>query len=81
MPPTVIADRGIAGRRLLEQMAAVLDPLAGQYLGAPEATVRPAVCQAWHNAFGTHLPEPTQSRCIAAIISGYPWQIALWSTD
>lgn len=81
MPTTIIADRGIAGRRLLEQMAAVLDPLAYQYRGATEATVRPAVRQAWHIAFGTDLPEPTQSRCIAAIIAGYPWQIALWSND
>jgi hypothetical protein len=81
MPPPLIACRGVGERRLLGQMATVLDPLAAQYRGATEATVRPALRQAWYTAFGTHLPEPTQSRCIAAITAGHPWQIALWSND
>jgi hypothetical protein len=62
-------------------MARVLDPLSCRYVGATEAVVRPALRQAWHAAFATHLPEPTESRCIAAIIAGDPWQLALWSND
>jgi hypothetical protein len=81
MPATLVADQSIAGRRLLAQMAAVLEPLASQYVGAKEATVRPALCQAWRTAFATDLPEPAQSRCVAAITAGHPWQFALWSND
>lgn len=81
MQPTLIACQGVAGHRLLAQMATVLDPLAARYIGATETTVRSALREAWRAAFGVNLPEPSQSRCVAAITAGYPWQIALWSND
>jgi hypothetical protein len=79
MQTTFIGCHSASERRLLAQMASALDPLAAQYLGAEAATVRPALRLAWHTAFGTDIPEPTQSRCIAAITAGHPWQLALWS--
>jgi hypothetical protein len=78
---TLIGCDSTGERRLLAQMARVLEPLTARYLGAEAATVRPALCQAWYTAFGTDIPEPTQSRCIAAITAGHPWQLALWSND
>lgn len=77
----MIISGGIGERRLLAQMATVLEPLAGRYLGAQEAAVRPALSRAWWAEFGTDLPEPTRSRCVAAIATGRPWQSAVWPED
>jgi hypothetical protein len=78
---TVTIRGGIGKRRLLAQMAAVLEPLARRYAGAQEAAIRPALCRAWRDEFGTDLPEPTRGRCVTAIASGRSWQSALWSDD
>jgi hypothetical protein len=76
-----IACQGPAGSRLLEQLAIVLDPIADHYGGDRPQIIRPIVAQAWHDAFGTDLSEPTLSRCTAAMASGQSWTLALWSND
>jgi hypothetical protein len=76
-----LSNRGVGGDRLLEQMAAVLDPLAANHRGDTARVLRPVVAQAWLTAFHTELPEPVLSRCAAAISTGQPWQLALWSND
>lgn len=78
---TVLPCRGVGGQRLLEQMAVVLDPLAEQYQGDDPRVLRPVLAAAWRSAFRTELREPALSRCAAAISTGQPWQLALWSTD
>ncbi|HEY2206360.1 MAG TPA: hypothetical protein VGH99_17980 [Pseudonocardia sp.] len=77
----MIACQGAGGRRLLAQIGTVLDPPAHRYAGQDTATVRPALSHAWREAFGTELSEPSLSRCVAAIATDHPWQLALWSND
>jgi hypothetical protein len=81
MHVTVQLNQGVGGQRLLEQMAEVLDPLAEQYRGDNPHRLRPVLARAWSSAFHTELPEPALSRCAAAIGTGQPWQLALWSND
>jgi hypothetical protein len=78
---TIVAGQGIAGQRLLDQIGAVLDPLADQYRGADPVALRPVLARAWGTAFHTELREPALSRAAAAIATGQPWQWALWSND
>lgn len=77
----MMAGQGVGGRRLLEQIGAVLDPLAVAHRGDKPAALRPVLADCWHSAFGVQLPEPVLSRCTAAISTGQPWQLALWSND
>ena len=81
MQLTTVAWQGTSGQRLLDQMAAVLDPLASAHRGDNPRTLRPIVAAAWRSAFHAELPEPVLSRCAAAIGTGQPWQLALWSND
>jgi hypothetical protein len=81
MPVTMIACQGPAGRRLMEQVGGVLDPLARKHLGTDPRTLRPIISRRWREAFRAELPEPALSRCAAAISAGRPWQLALWSND
>jgi hypothetical protein len=77
----MVACQGVAGRRLLDQIGEVLDPLARQHRGANAHALRPVLAEAWRRAFRAELPEPALSRCAAAIGTGQPWQLALWSND
>jgi hypothetical protein len=81
MQLTPIAWQGVAGRRLMAQMAATLDPIAALHAGEPVVELTAVIEQAWYNSFRTQLREPTLSRCAAAIAQGRPWQLALWSND
>ncbi len=81
MHVTMVACQGVGGQRLLEQIGSVLDPLAREHRGGTPDTVRPLIASAWRTAFRAELPEPALSRCTAAIGSGQPWQLALWSND
>jgi hypothetical protein len=81
MSVTMIACQGTAGRRLMDQVGAVLDPLTRKYRYTAPHTLRPVIRRAWREAFRVELPEPALSRCVAAISKGQPWQLALWSND
>lgn len=81
MPVTLIARQGPAGHRLMDQVGKVLDPLAREHHGTDPRTLRPIIHRAWRKGFHAELPEPTLSRCAAAIAAGRPWQLALWSND
>ena len=72
---------GIGSRRLLAQMAAVLDPFAARHSGQPAQLIEPDLRRAWREEFAAELPEPTLSRCARAIAHGQPWPAALWSED
>ncbi|HEY2203682.1 MAG TPA: hypothetical protein VGH99_04285 [Pseudonocardia sp.] len=69
---------GIGGQRLLDQMAAVLDPIAAGHSGEPAHLVRSALGRAWREAFGTALPEITLDRCARAIEERRSWEPVLW---
>jgi hypothetical protein len=75
------AGLGLGERRLLAQMAAVLDPLAARYSGQPVQLIRTALHRAWREEFATDLAEPTLTRCAQTIAHGHCWVLALWSTD
>lgn len=75
------ANPGVGGRRLLGQIGAVLDPLASAHRGDDPRALRPVLAQSWWDAFGVEMSEPSLSRCAAAIATGRPWQLALWSND
>jgi hypothetical protein len=72
---------GIGTRRLLAQMAAVLDPFVAEHGGEPTQLIRPDLRRAWRDEFAAELPEPALSRCAQAISDGHPWPLALWSDD
>jgi hypothetical protein len=78
---TSTARHGIGERRLLDQLGAVLDPLAAKHQGDHPRALRPVLAQAWRTAFGVGLPEPALSRCVTAISAGQSWQLALWSHE
>lgn len=73
--------RGIGERRLLDQMAAVLEPFVARYGGQPAQLIGPELGRAWRDEFATDLAEPTLSRCAQAIAHGRPWSQALWCDD
>ena len=72
---------GLGERRLLAQMAAVLDPFVARYGGQPVQLIRTALRRAWREEFFTDLAEPTLTRCAQTIAHGHSWVLALWSTD
>lgn len=77
----MIACQGVGGRRLLDQIGTVLDPIAADYRGVHGRELRRVLDEAWQTRFHAQLPEPALSRCVAAIRDGQPWQLALWSND
>ena len=81
MQATLIPCQGVAGLRLMDQMAKALDPIADAHGGEPIGSLRPLIEHAWYELFGTPLREPVLSRCAALIASDEPWQLALWSND
>jgi hypothetical protein len=76
-----IAGPGAAGRRLLDHIAGVLDPIAAEHHGKSPQVLRPILASAWREAFRSELREPTLSRCAAAMASGRHWSLALWGHD
>jgi len=81
MPVTMIPCHGPAGHRLMDQGGEVLEPRAREHQGKDPGTLRPIIRRVWREAFHAELPEPALSRCAAAISTGRPWQLALWSND
>jgi hypothetical protein len=78
---TRVRSLGLAQTRLLEQMAAALDPLAALCGGMPPLKIKPLIERAWSETFGVDLREPALSRCAAAISARRPWLLALWNND
>ncbi len=78
---TVLVGPGVGQQRLLDQIGEVLDPVARAHYGHDPRMVAADLAEAWRAAFGTELPEPALSRCAGAVITGQPWQLALWSDD
>ena len=79
--PSDISRQGTAGRRLLDQIADVLDPIAARHQGESPQVLRPILAQAWREAFRTELREPALSRCAAALATKRHWSLALWTHD
>jgi hypothetical protein len=72
---------GLGERRLLAQMAAVLDPFATRYARQPAQLIKAALRRAWREEFATELADPVLTRCAQTIALGHPWVLALWSND
>jgi hypothetical protein len=62
-------------------MASVLDPVAAAHAGEGASTLTAILDRTWREEFGSSFPEPTRSRCAAAIRARQPWWLALWSND
>lgn len=74
----VLGCRGVGARRLLDQMAEVIGPVAVRFSGAEPESAEVALHRAWREAFGRPMPASVASRCAAAISEGRPWQPVLW---
>lgn len=81
MQVTLIPCQGVAGLRLMDQMAEALEPIAVAHGGEPIKVLKPMIESAWYELFQTPLREPALSRCAAAIALDHPWQLALWSNE